>query len=97
MDVAVAVGCDHRIPGEESDVIVKVQSLQPGQTVTGFVSGPGVIGDGTFSATAGEDGTAEARVPINQFGSYEARVLVVDESDLGLSAIINVGDVCTAP
>ena len=108
LDITIAVGCDHRIPNVESDVIVKVQNMLPGQTARGTVSGPGVIGDGTFSATAGEDGTAEARVPINQFGSYEAKVTNVsgtDEfgdydtpvDDLGIDGTHNVGEVCTPP
>ncbi len=87
---AISIGCDHRIPGQESDVIVKITNLQPGQTVSGSVTGPGVIGDGTFSAVANANGTAEARVPINQFGPYN---VTVD----GLSGSIDVGDVCTAP
>ncbi|MEE8346561.1 MAG: hypothetical protein V3S20_04345 [Dehalococcoidia bacterium] len=87
---ALAVGCDHRIPGQESDVIVKVTNLPPGQTVSGTVSGPGVIGDGSFTATAGNDGTAQATVAINQYGSYN---VTAD----GLSGSINVGDVCTPP
>ena len=86
----IGIGCDHRIPGVESDVIASVSGLQPGQTVSGSVTGPGVIGDGTFSATANDAGTAEARVPINQFGPYN---VTVD----GLSDSINVGEVCTPP
>jgi hypothetical protein len=46
-----------------------------------------VIGDGTFSAVANANGTAEARVPINQFGPYN---VTVD----GLSGSIEVGEVC---
>ncbi len=83
----LALDCDHRIPGQESDVIVRVSGLQPGQTVSGSVTGPGVIGEGTFSAVANASGTAEARVPINQFGPYE---VTVD----GLSGSIEVGEVC---
>ena len=83
----LALDCDHRIPGQESDVIVRVSGLQPGQTVSGSVTGPGVIEDGTFSAVANANGTAEARVPINQFGSYN---VTVD----GLSGSIEVGEVC---
>ncbi len=81
----LALDCDHRIPGQESDVIVRVSGLQPGQTVSGSVTGPGVIGDGTFSAVANANGTAEARVPISEFGSYN---VTVD----GLSGSIEVGD-----
>ena len=81
----LALDCDHRIPGQESDVIVRVSGLQPGQTVSGSVTGPGVIGDGTFSAVANANGTAEARVPIDQFGSYNVTVN-------GLSGSIEVGD-----
>ncbi len=92
-EAALALGCDHRIPGSESDVIVKITNLQPGELVTGTVTGPGVIGDGLFSASAGDDGTAEATVPINQFGTYNVNVDAMD----GLSGSINVGDVCTAP
>ena len=84
---SLALDCDHRIPGQESDVIVTVSGLQSGQTVSGSVSGPGVIGDGTFSAVANANGTAEARVPINQFGPYE---VTVD----GLNGSIEVGEVC---
>jgi hypothetical protein len=87
---AIAIGCDHRIPGEESDVIVQVTGLQPGQTVTGTVSGPGVIGDGAVTATAGDEGTAEARIPINQLGTYS---VIAD----GRRVSIEVGDVCTPP
>ena len=83
----LSLDCDHRIPGQESDVIVRVSGLQPGQTVSGSVTGPAVIGEGTFSAVANANGTAEARVPINQFGSYN---VTVD----GLSGSIEVGDVC---
>jgi hypothetical protein len=83
----LALDCDHRIPGQESDVIVMVSGLEPGQTVSGSVTGPGVIGDGTFSAVANASGTAEARIPINQFGLYE---VTVD----GLSGSIEVGEVC---
>jgi hypothetical protein len=90
---AISIGCDHRIPNVESDVIVKITNLQPGQLVTGTVTGPGVIGDGLFSASAGDDGTAEARVPISQFGTYNVNVDAMD----GLSGSIDVGDVCTAP
>jgi hypothetical protein len=90
---AISIGCDHRIPNQESDVIVKITNLQPGQIVTGTVTGPSVIGDGLFSASAGDDGTAEARVPISQFGIYNVNVDGVD----GLSGSIDVGDVCTAP
>jgi hypothetical protein len=87
---AIAIGCDHRIPDEESDVIVRATNLQPGETFSGTVSGPGVIGDGAFTATAGDDGAAEAKVPINQFGPYE---VTAD----GLSGSIDVGAVCTPP
>ena len=62
-----------------------VSGLQSGQTVSGNVTGLGVIGDGTFSAVANANGTAEARVPINQFGSYN---VTAD----GLSGSIEVGD-----
>ena len=83
----LALDCDHRIPDQESDVIVTVSGLQPGQTVSGTVTGEGVIGDGTFSAVADASGTAEPRVPINQFGPYN---VTVD----GLSGSIEVGEVC---
>ena len=83
----LALNCDHRSPDQESDVIVTVSSLQPRQTVSGTVTGEGVIGDGTFSAVADANGTAEARVPINQFGPYN---VTVD----GLSGSIEVGEVC---
>ncbi len=81
----LGLDCDHRIPDVESDVIVTVYGLQSGQTVSGSVTGPGVIGDGTFSAVANANGTAEARIPINQFGPYE---VAVD----GLSGNIEVED-----
>ncbi len=64
-----------------------VSGLQAGQTVSGSVTGPGVIGEGTFSAVANANGTAEARIAINQFGSYS---VTVD----GLSGSIDVGDIC---
>ncbi|MCH7577438.1 MAG: hypothetical protein IH822_06550 [Chloroflexi bacterium] len=64
-----------------------VSGLQPGQTVSGTVTGEGAIGDGTFSAVADANGTAEARVPINQFGPYNVTVG-------GLSGTIEVGEVC---
>ncbi len=83
----LSLNCDHRIPNVESDVIVTVSGLQAGQTVSGSVTGPGVIGEGTFSAVANASGTAEARVPIDQFGPYD---VTVD----GLSGSIDVGDVC---
>ncbi len=70
----LSLDCDHRIPNVESDVIVTVSGLQSGQTVSGSVTGPGVIGEGTFSAVANAGGTAEARVPIDQFGPYEVTV-----------------------
>ena len=89
-EAALALGCDHRIPGAESDVIVTVSGLEPGRTVSGSVTGPGVIGEGTFSAVANASGTAAARVPIDQFGSYS---VTAD----GLSGSIDVGDVCTVP
>ena len=73
-EAVLALGCDHRIPNVESDVIVTVSGLEPGQTVSGSVTGPGVIGEGTFSAVANASGTAAARVPINQFGSYSVTV-----------------------
>ncbi len=69
---AMSLGCDHRIPGVESDVLVQIEFLMPGQTVTGWVTGPGVIGDGLFSAPADESGVADAAVPINDYGFYEA-------------------------
>ena len=81
----LSLDCDHRIPNVESDVIVTVSGLQSGQTVSGSVTGTGVIGDGTFSAVANANGTAEARVPINQFGPYN---VTVD----GLSGSIEVED-----
>ena len=81
----LALDCDHRSPDQESDVIVTVSGLQPGQTVSGAVTGEGMIGDGTFSAVADANGTAEARVPINQFGPYN---VTVD----GLSGSIEVED-----
>ena len=83
----LALDCDHRSPNQESDVIVTVSGLQPGQTVSGAVTGEGVTGDGTFSAVADANGTAETRVPINQFGPYN---VTVD----GLSGSIEVGEVC---
>ena len=83
----LALDCDHRSPNQESDVIVTVSGLQPGQTVSGTVTGEGMIGDGTFSAVADANGTAETRVPINQFGPYN---VTVD----GLSGSIEVGEVC---
>ena len=83
----LALDCDHRSPDQESDVIVTVSGLQPGQTVSGTVTGEGAIGDGTFSAVADANGTAEARVPINQFGPYNVTVN-------GLSGSIEVGEVC---
>ncbi len=83
----LALDCDHRIPNVESDVIVTVSGLQSGQTVSGSVTGPGVIGDGTFSAVANANGTAEARVPISELGFYN---VTVD----GLSGSIEVGEVC---
>jgi hypothetical protein len=93
-DPEIRLGCDHRIPGEESDVIVEVANLQPGETVSGTVTGPGVIGDGAFSATAGDDGSAQAKVPIKLYGSYEAEVETPSGS---LSATTEVGEVCTPP
>ena len=83
------IGCDHRIPGEESDIIVRINGLQPGETVSGTVSGDGVLGDGRFTATAGDDGTAEARVVIDSFDTY-----TVTLDDGGPSGTITVGPVC---
>ncbi len=64
-----------------------VSGLKPGQKVSGTVTGEGVIGDGTFSAVANANGTAESRVPIDQFRPYS---VTVD----GLSSSIEVGEVC---
>ena len=81
----LSLDCDYRIPNVESDVIVTVSGLQSGQTVSGSVTGPGVIGDGTFSAVANASGTAEARLPIKDLGPYN---VTVD----GLSGSIEVDD-----
>lgn len=84
---ALSLSCDHRIPGEESDVIVRIRGLDPGQTVTGTVTGGGVVGDGNFTATADDNGVAEARIVIDTFSTYE---VTVD----GETAEITVGPVC---
>lgn len=81
------LSCVHRIPGVESDVIIRGENFPPGKAVSGQVTGPGVIGSGRFSATVGDDGRFEARVPINQFGAYT----VTADS---LSSTINVGATC---
>ena len=51
------------------------------------MTGPGVIGDGTFSAVANANGTAEARLPIKQLGPYNVTVA-------RLSGSIEVGTDC---
>lgn len=70
----LVLSCDHRDPGVESDIIVRGSGFTPGETVTGQLTGPGLVGDGLFEATAGSDGTFEVRVPIDEFGSYTAAV-----------------------
>jgi hypothetical protein len=85
--LSLGLFCDHRIPGQESDVIAKVEGLEAGQKVAGTVSGPGVIGDGSFGVSADDAGVALARVPISEFGTYEVAVN-------GLSDSITVGKVC---
>lgn len=83
----LALNCDHRMPGVESDVIVRVAGLDPGETVSGTVTGTGVIGGGAFTATASGTGVAEARVAIRELATYT--VTVDGESDT-----ITVGPTC---
>jgi hypothetical protein len=84
---ALHLGCDHRIPGRESDVIIRIGQRRPGETVTGRMTGSGVVGDGTFTATADENGVAEARVVIDDLATYT--VTVNGDTDT-----ITVGPVC---
>ena len=76
---------EHTSPGSYSEIIVQVDNLEPGQEVSGVVTGPAVDGDGSFTATADEYGTAVTRVRITQFGTYSAEV-----PDLELSGSVEV-------
>ena len=86
---SLVIGCDHRIPGEESDVIVIINGLQPDELVSGTVSGEGVVGDGRFTARAGVFGPAMAGVVIDSFDTY---TVTIDGG--GPSGTITVGPVC---
>jgi hypothetical protein len=83
----LGISCDHRIPGVESDIIVR-GSGEPGRLVTLLLSGPGVIGSGEYVATADANGNFGVRMPINRFGPY-----IVDV-DFQWQYSITVGDVC---
>jgi hypothetical protein len=79
---------EHTAPGQYSEIIVQIDNLTPGQEVSGVATGPAagsVDGDGTFSATADDYGTAVARVKIFQFGDY-----LVTLPDLDLSSTVTV-------
>ena len=83
---SLQLDCFHR--ETDSDVIVNISGLQPGQTVTGTVTrngGGGVVGDGTFTATGGDDGNAQATIMITSFGTYTAML-----DDGGASGTIRV-------
>jgi len=84
----VNLSCDHRIPGVESDVIVRGSNFEPGSLITGSLTGPGVIGDGNFSVMVDLSGNFEARIPIGLFGDYTADV------DLYGPQTITVGEDC---
>jgi hypothetical protein len=75
----------HTQPGQYSEIIVQIDNLSSGQEVVGIVVGPAVDGDGTFTLTADENGTGQARVRILQFGTYSVDIL-----ELGLSATVEV-------
>jgi hypothetical protein len=81
----VDVTYHHTVPGQFSEIIILISNLEPGQEVSGQVTGPAVDGDGTFTAFGGADGTCEIRVKIFQFGVYD-----VDIPDLGPSQAVNV-------
>ena len=66
----------------ESDVIVRGSGFTPGETVTGQLTGPALVGDGLFEATAGADGTFEVRVPIEEFGFYSVAVPGIAPQDI---------------
>ena len=84
----ILLSCEHTKPGIESEVIVRGANLTAGDTVSGTVSGSGVIGNGQFTASVLSDGTFEARVRINLTGPY-----MVNVAGLGTFSI-NVGAAC---
>jgi hypothetical protein len=81
-------GCEHGTG--QSVLYIAFSSLQPGQSVTGTVTGPGVIGDGTFSATADADGNALVEVDIGLIGTYTW-------SAAGVTGSYTVGQTCPGP
>ena len=88
---SIALSCDHRIPGVESDVIVRGSNLIPGTKVSGEVSGPGVKNTGVFVQTVGPDGTFEARIAVNKFGTYQ-----VSAGPPAMVAEMTIGAECPA-
>ena len=84
----VVLSCDHRLPGVESDVIVRGSGFAAGEVVSGKVTGSGLVGDGQFEAVADAEGAFEVRVPIKLSGDYS-----VDVADFAPQRI-DVGAVC---
>ena len=69
---------EHTVPGSYSEIVITINNLEPGAQVAGTVTGPAVDGDGSFTATADEYGTAVVRVRILQFGDYDVSIPELD-------------------
>lgn len=53
-----------------SVLIISFTNLDPGQTLSGIVDGPAVLGEDTFEVTADENGDARYEVDIGMVGQY---------------------------
>ncbi|HEX9797017.1 MAG TPA: SdrD B-like domain-containing protein [Anaerolineales bacterium] len=76
---------EHTAPGSYSEIVITINNLEPGATVSGNVSGPAVDGDGNFSGAADEYGTAVIRVRILQFGDY---IVTIPELDYEFTVVV---------
>lgn len=79
---------EHTMPGQYSEIVVRVSGLASGQSVSGQVATANmsaIEGDGSFTLTAENDGTAVARITIYQFGEY-----VVTIPDLAVAETLTV-------
>lgn len=74
----VTVSATYRHLGSTSEVCVSVNTTPPqtDASAQASISGPGVIGSTSASATLGTSGSSVIRFPINQFGTYSGTVVV---------------------
>jgi Carboxypeptidase regulatory-like domain len=93
---SLAVSGSYRNLTTSSEVCVTVTGT-PGASLTGTVTGPGVVGNGTFSGVLDASGYALFRVGVNQFGTYTIGVSSGSQARTASVNVTSAAGTCPAP